>query len=119
LKVSTTKITSALGKLPELKKMFATLADTDHAGAATNGLGQQFRMFTDGLLGTDGALESRTAGLNSSIARNQTAQDRLDDRATAYEKRVRAQYQALDTQMGTLSSLSNYVTQQMAMLAKN
>ncbi len=115
LKTTSSKITSALGNLTELRKALTTV-DAGGAAGAANGLAQQFRMYGDGLLGDDGVFETRTEGLNARIKLNQDTQERMEDRVTAYEKRVRAQYQALDTQMGQLSGLSSYVSQQMKLL---
>jgi flagellar hook-associated protein 2 len=42
----------------------------------------------------------------------------LEDRISMVEKRLRAQYTALDKQMASLTSLSNYVTQQISALNK-
>ncbi len=110
------KMTSALGNLAELKKMFATV-DATGTGGATNGIGQQFRNYGDGLLGVDSVFDSRTDSLNARIKSNTDRQARLEELASAYEKRLRAQYQALDTQMGSLNSLSGYVSQQMKLLS--
>ncbi|MED5619771.1 flagellar filament capping protein FliD [Ideonella sp. BN130291] len=118
LKVSSSKISSALANLPELKKAFSTINAAGTAGA-TNGLAQQFRMYGDGLLADDGSLDTRTDGLNTRIKQNGDRQQQLEDRVSSYEKRIRAQYQALDTQMASLNSLSSYVAQQMAMLSKS
>ena len=43
----------------------------------------------------------------------------LEDRIAMVEKRLRAQYTALDRQMASLNSLSNYVTQQLSTLSQN
>jgi flagellar hook-associated protein 2 len=66
------------------------------------------------VLGTDGSLATRTAGLNSTLKVNQTRQDDMTDRMTDTEKRLRAQYTALDTKMAGLNTLSTYITQQIA-----
>ena len=95
--------------------MFATV-DATGTGGATNGIGQQFRNYGDGLLGVDSVFDSRTDSLNARIKSNTDRQARLEELASAYEKRLRAQYQALDTQMGSLNSLSGYVSQQMKLL---
>ena len=43
----------------------------------------------------------------------------MQTRLTQTETRLRAQYQALHTNMSSLSSLSNYLTGQLAALAKS
>jgi flagellar hook-associated protein 2 len=112
LKVNSTTLGKAVGNLPDLKAMLSN----DAGGGAGDGVARKFKSFIDGMLGDDGPMEAVTDGLASRIKTNLAQQDRLDERATAYEKRLRAQYQALDTQMSQLSGLSNYVSQQMKLL---
>jgi flagellar hook-associated protein 2 len=111
LKVSDTKLNSALGNLTEMKKAFANSDTTD---SANDGFAQKLRALGDQVLGTDGSLAARTTGLNSTLKDNQERQDNITDRMTATEKRLRAQYTALDTKMAGLNTLSTYITQQIA-----
>ncbi len=113
LSVTAGKLDTALANLPELKKLFA---NTDTLVPANNGIARQFRTMGDSLLSIDGPMTTRTDGLRKRIDMNQDAQDRLDLRAAQTEKRLRAQYTALDATLGRLSSLSSYVTQQMNVL---
>jgi flagellar hook-associated protein 2 len=113
LSVTAGKLDTALANLPELKKLFA---NTDTLVPAKNGIARQFRTMGDSLLSIDGPMTTRTDGLRKRIDMNQDAQDRLDLRAAQTEKRLRAQYTALDATLGRLSSLSSYVTQQMNVL---
>jgi flagellar hook-associated protein 2 len=110
------KLDNALANIPELKKLFA---NTDSVTPVNNGVLTQLRGLADQLLGVDGNLSTRSAGLQSRIDSNQASQTRLEDRVTAFEARVRAQYTALDAQMGQLTGLSSYVTQQMSLLNRN
>jgi len=66
------------------------------------------------MLGVDGALTTKTDGLGKQLDRNQKDQDALQVRLDAIEKRMRAQYTALDATMAVLNSKSNYITQQIA-----
>jgi len=111
LKVSDTKLNSALANLPEMKKAFA---NSDVADSANDGFAQKLRALGDQVLGTDGALATRTAGLNSTLKDNEGRQDDITTRMTDTEKRLRAQYTALDTKMAGLNTLSTYITQQIA-----
>lgn len=108
LVVNSAKLTNALGKLSEVKKLFsnANLSDSSKDGIAT-----KLRTLGDNLLGFEGALTTRTTGLKTSVTNNQKRQDELDARATLYEKRLRAQYTALDQTMANISGQSSYVTQ--------
>jgi flagellar hook-associated protein 2 len=104
-----TKLDNALANLPELKKMFANSSATD---TTVDGFAKRFRVFTDNVLGVNGTMTTRTAGLNDELKRNQTDQDNLNLRLAAIEKRMRAQYTALDATMSQLNSTSAYLTQQ-------
>ncbi|MGE5451558.1 MAG: flagellar filament capping protein FliD [Acidobacteriota bacterium] len=108
LTVNNTKLTSALGNLAEMKKMFAA---ADLTGGGADGIATKFRSLADNLLGVEGAITTRTAGLNTSVTNNQKRQDALEARSVLYEKRLRAQYTALDKTMATISTQSSYVTQ--------
>lgn len=115
LKVNTTKLTNALGNLSEVKKLFSN-ADTTGAGA--DGIATKLRTLANTMLGVDGIITSRTSGLNTTIKANQKRQDDMDARATLYEKRLRAQYTALDTTMAGLTSQGNYVSQMITQMNK-
>lgn len=111
--VNTGKLDTALANLPELKKLFA---NNDIAVPANNGIARQFYTLTDAMLSVDGTLTTRTDALRQRIDSNQSQQDRIQRRVDQTEARLRAQYTALDTTLGRLSSISSYVSQQMAML---
>lgn len=115
LKVNTTKLTSALGNLAEVKKMF-TDSSTD---TSQQGLGVRMRKLTDSILGVNGAVTNAQDGLNRSVSDNNKQQARLEDQVAAKEKRLRAQYTALDKKMGSLNGLSTYMTQQLAQFNKS
>lgn len=108
LTVNTTKLNSALGNLAELKKLFSA---ADITGGGADGMATKFRAMADNLLGVEGAITTRTAGLNTSVTNNQKRQETLETRASLYEKRLRAQYTALDKAMASISTQSGYVTQ--------
>ncbi len=117
MKVDDTKLTNALSNLPELKKLFSNSSTTD---PTVDGLAKRFRVATDSILGIDGTLTTRTAGLTAALQRNQKDQDTMNIRLAAVEKRMRAQYTALDATMAQLNSTSQYLTQQItAMNASN
>jgi flagellar hook-associated protein 2 len=70
------------------------------------------------VLGVDGAFTSRTQGLKDSITRNAKSQDAMSQRLAQTETRMRARYNALDTQMASLNATSSYLTQQLAAFNK-
>ena len=111
LKVNSSKLTTSLGNLSQLKSLFANV---DSTGATQDGFAQRMRSLADGMLNTDGILTSRTTGLAASLTSNSKRQSEVQTRLTATEARLRAQYTALDTKMASLTTLSTYITQQIA-----
>lgn len=116
IKLDASKLDNALKNVPEMKKMFSA---TNLADSTQNGLGVQLRELTDGMLGVDGVLKSRTEGIQASIDLNEKRQEAMQLRVDAFEKRVRAQYTALDGTMSQMNSLSTYLTQQIAQMNKS
>jgi flagellar hook-associated protein 2 len=110
LSVDDKKLTSSLSNLTEVKKMFSASSPTDDT--AQDGIAQRLRAFGDQVLGTDGALTTKTAGLNKILSSNSKDQDAFNLRLANTEKRIRAQYSALDTQMANATALNTYLTQQ-------
>lgn len=108
LSTSTSKLDEALKNPAELRKLLATDAGT----TAASGFMDRFRDLGKQVTGTDGNLVNRETALNDRIKRNEKRQEQLEDRLALVEKRMRAQYEALDTSMASLSALSSYVTQQ-------
>ncbi len=116
LKVNDTKLTSALTNTPELKKLFTNV---DTANPSNNGFGIKLRTLGNTVLGGDGLLTARVAGLNSNLARNQKDQDTVSAHIADTQARLQKQYSALDTRMAGISTLSTYITQQIANWNKN
>ena len=115
LKVNATKLTSAMQNLDNIKNLFAT----NNSNPATNGFGLKVRDFARGLVAADGLVTNKATALQGSITRNSKDQDRVTDRAARVEVQLRAQYSALDAQMAQMSSLSSYVTAQLAQWNKS
>jgi flagellar hook-associated protein 2 len=109
--VNETKMGNALANVAEARKVFG---NTDLAVPANDGIATQIRKLGDALLGADGTVSTKTDGLRKRIDLNQDRQLQLTDRIAMIEKRMRAQYTALDRQMGQLNSLSGYINQQVA-----
>ena len=116
LSMKSAKFSDAMKNPAELQKLFATSDDVD---TNRNGLAQRIRNLTKELLGTDGAINSRTEGIKGTIERNKDQIERIDKRASLVESRLRAQYTALDASMAKLNGLSSYVTAQLAALNKS
>ncbi len=114
--VNDTKLTSALGSMSDLKNLFMGV---DTANPDNNGIATRWRAFADQVTGFDGSITTRTTGLQSRVTANNKRMDELNDRAASYEKRVRAQYTALDTQMAKLNDMQSYVSKITSMLGNN
>ena len=110
IKVNEAKLSSAMANLAEVKKLFS---NADLVTPANNGLGLLMRNMGDQILSTDGTLKTRQDGLQKRIDLNRTRQEKMTDRIADVEKRLRAQYTALDRQMASLNGLSGLVTQQL------
>ena len=113
IKLDETKLANGMANLGEMKKLFAT---SDLVDDANDGIAVRLREMADRVLSIDGSLSARSEGLRKRLELNQDRQDQLEDRISAVEKRLRAQYTALDRQMASLNSLSDYVTQQLQSL---
>jgi flagellar hook-associated protein 2 len=68
---------------------------------------------------TDGAIASRTDGLNRSVQDLQKQQTRLTDRLSSIETALRRQYTALDGNLSRMNTTSLYLTQQIAQIQAN
>ncbi len=110
MKLNATKLTTAMGDLSNLQKLFTT----NNSDPTTNGFGLKLRDLASGLLAADGTVSNKSTALQGAISRNGDEQDRVSERAARVEKRLRAQYSALDAQMAKISGLSTYVTAQLA-----
>jgi flagellar hook-associated protein 2 len=111
LTANSTKLDNALVNLPQLQRLFANSSTTD---PTLDGFGKRFRLMADEVLGVSGSLTARSDGLNSKLQRNKKNQDAMTDRLAQTQARLTAQYTALDAKLGSLNSLSSYMTQQVA-----
>ena len=108
LSTDTTKLDKALTNLEGLKGLFANKADALGQGG---GIAVNFKNFTDKLLAYDGTLNTKSDSLESELKSNTAEQDKVNKRADTLEKRLYAQYSALDTKMASLNALNAYVSQ--------
>jgi flagellar hook-associated protein 2 len=106
--LDSSKLDSGFAQLDQLEKFFSAASETP----GDSGLAVRLRQLTDQILGTEGPLGSRKDGLQQLKTRNGERQQALEDRVAQTEKRLRAQYQALDASMAKLNNLSSYVSQQ-------
>ena len=109
LTINSSKLDKALGKLSDLKRFFSAV---DVADGTNSGFAKKWNEFATKALGTDGAISIGQTGLQKRIKDNDKQVAQLQDHLNLMEKRLRAQYTALDTKMGQLNGLSAYVSQQ-------
>lgn len=81
------------------------------------GVGERTVNLVTSLVGSDGAIESRTDSLNRDLEQIQESRARLDERIASYRERLVAQFSAADSLIAQLNSTRDYVTQQLAALA--
>jgi flagellar hook-associated protein 2 len=111
LKVNSTKLSAAVTDPANMQKLFG---GNDASSDTDDGFASRINDWSRALLGVDGAVTTRKSSLQSQLRANTKDQANFNDRLTAIQARLTAQYNALDTQMSQISSLSNYVTQQVA-----
>lgn len=110
LTVNETKLKAALERPADLRALFGA---EDGASPSNSGFALRLRQLGDQLLSTDGRIESSKKGLNNRIDANGDREDRLERRLELVEKRLRAQYTALDGNVSKLNGLSSYLQQQL------
>lgn len=115
MSLDATKLDSSLNNLTELKKLFSTAG----ADTASSGFMQRWKKLGDDALASGGTFESRTQGLKESLTRNSKSQDAMSQRLSMTEARMRARYNALDTQMASLNATSTYLSQQITAMNKS
>ena len=99
----------------------ATLSDTLDADfsnfgrlfAATDGFAVRLSDLVGGYLDDEGALESRTNGLNAQIEDIGDQREALNERLARLEQRLLRQFNALDSLLGQLTQTSNFLAQQL------
>ncbi|MDR2876841.1 MAG: flagellar filament capping protein FliD, partial [Chromatiales bacterium] len=92
-------------------KLFTGTAD--ESGAMSGGYASNLDRIISGLLASNGPFSTATDGVNASIRDISKSLDDVQTRSLAYEERIRAQFNAMDTLVGQLRSTSNFLTQQL------
>ena len=108
LNIDTTRLSAAANNGTSLQQLFTN----NNQNPLTNGFALKFRDFGQGVATTGGSIFNEAASLQKQIARNSLEQNKINDRATLFEARLRKQYSVLDAQMASLSALNAYVAQQ-------
>lgn len=112
LSLNATKFNTAAADPAKLSRLFTTTSDSTDAA---RGFGVRLKNFADAMVGTDGLLPARAKGLQDQITALGKEQNRLNDKLTVTEQRLRKQYTALDVQLqrmqGSSASLANALSQ--------
>lgn len=93
--------------------------DTGNRGTISfiEGVAERTVNLVTGVLSADGAIASRTEGLNRALENIQQDRQDLEERLISYRERLVAQFSAADSLIAQLNSTRDYVTQQLAALA--
>ena len=105
-------------KLDKGKLSKAVKNDVEGVANLAAAFGKSFKTVTEGLVGGSGALAARTEGYNTSIEMLKKQRAVINTRLVGIEARYRKQFTALDTMMSQMNQTSNYLTTQLANLAK-
>ncbi len=83
--------------------------------------GFTFRLdeLASGFLETDGLIDAREDGLNNTISRYEDQKENLEFRLEIIEKRIRAQFTALDTLVSNLNATGSFLSQQLSSIVGN
>lgn len=103
-----------------LRMTIAGGAENAQRGTMTFSFGyaQQLGSLLESYLGSSGAINDRTTGLNASIKDLGRQRDAVNQQLQVVEKRYRAQFAALDKMISSMNQTSQYLAQQLANLPK-
>lgn len=114
MKVNDTKLSAALAANPtEVSKLFMSTASAD---PNEQGFAVRAKALANQLIGSDGAITSRTKSLRDSVARNQKDQEKLEARIALTQARLTKQYGSLDTTLNKINATNSSLTQSLKAL---
>ncbi|GGC99858.1 flagellar filament capping protein FliD [Undibacterium terreum] len=85
----------------------------------SSGYASMFSSLLDSFIGTNGSIKAANDSINASIKSIDQQSDALNTRLAQTEKRLRAQYTALDVSISSMQSTSTFLTQQLAKISAN
>ncbi|RQP25242.1 flagellar filament capping protein FliD [Piscinibacter terrae] len=115
MKVNDAKLSAALASNPaEVSKLFmsTTSADPNEQGFAVRA-----KALATQLIGSGGAITTRTQSLRDSVTRNQKQQDDMEARVALTQARLTKQYGSLDTTLSKINATNSSLTQSLKALA--
>ena len=84
----------------------------------TRGYAYHLQTLVDGYLGSSGIVSGRTSGIDTSIKNIARQRESIEDRLVNTERRLRAQFSALDVALSSMTRTSTYLQQQLSNLPK-
>lgn len=84
----------------------------------SNGYAFLLNNWAGALLATEGAINTRTDGINATIKDIGKRRDAINTRLISIERRYRAQFNNLDLMLSSMNTTSSYLTQQLGQLSK-
>lgn len=108
LSTNSTKLTAALNDPTNLRTFLTGVTSSG------DGIVRRIRDFAMGANATNGTVTGRSTALQANIKRKNEEIDRLTERVSRTQERLLAQYSRLDASLGSLNSLSTYVSQQIS-----
>jgi flagellar hook-associated protein 2 len=115
--------TNDTGHLEVDSSKLDTVMSTDftavsHLFSSENGLAKSLDSVLERYISSDGILTARQDGLQSNIESLDSDREQLNRRLASIDARYRAQFTAMDILVAQLTSLGEYMTQQLASLPK-
>lgn len=110
------------GKLTLDNEKLGTAINTDYNGLAelfandNQGFAYRLKAASDSILADNGLIDARKDGVKLSIDSTDNRIQREEFRLVIVEERLRKQFTALDTLIGTMSTTSNFLAQQLGSL---
>lgn len=115
LRINQSKWDSAATNIDRVVRLFSNTGNT--GTPETQGFAMRLEGLAKSFLGDQGIVAGRSEGIRRSITTNQRSQESMQDRLALTERRLRAQYQTLDTKLSAIQAQSAYLTQQLTALS--
>jgi flagellar hook-associated protein 2 len=115
VRLNQSKWDSAATNVDRVIRLFSNAGTT--TAPETQGFAKRLEGLAKSLLGDQGIVAGRSEGIRRSITTNQRSQESMQDRLALTEKRLRTQYQTLDTKLSSIQAQSSYLTQQLTALS--
>jgi len=114
--------TDSVGKMTLNTSDLTNVLNTDFSSfvnlfsAQNGGIATKLKDYADGILATGGLIDARKTGFDTQVKGIDDQKARLESRMVSVERRIRAQFSALDTLVSKLNSTGNFLTKQLAAL---